>query len=82
MSNIYLVFIFCIDYWVSIVMPIVAVQQNLALQQWNIHNPSSNHPCDIIQAFNNPAWNFARMNGQKKQVAVADIFVRMGKNVL
>lgn len=67
------------DYWVSILAPVVYIENDMNIRQNNIANPGAQYPHDIIQAFNNPAWNFARIDGKKKCVQFGDVFVRMGK---
>lgn len=67
------------DYWFSIVMPIQYIENNMAITQSNIANPGMHYPHDIMQAFNNIQWNFARIDGKKKNIEVGDFFIRMGK---
>lgn len=67
------------DYWISIVAPLVYIENNMMLCQWNIQHPGALYPHDIVQAFNNRQWNFARIDGKKKKVAFGDLFIRMGK---
>lgn len=66
------------DYWLSVVIPLVYVKNNLNLSQWNIQNPGT-CPEDILQAFANPAWNFSKICGQRSVVQPADIYFRLGK---
>lgn len=72
-------------WWFDIAIPIVIMKNNLRLSQSNIQNPgtSAHQPHDIIQAFNQPAWDFAKMdNCSRSKAGVAEIKFSLGGTYL
>ena len=53
----------------------VDVKNNLNLTQTDVQNPAptSNAVYDIISAFNNPAWNYDKINGPTHQQGISEI---------
>ena len=71
------------DWWISVKVPVVLVENNIGLQQTGILNKGTNGPADIVQAFNQREWKFAKMkcNGQTK-AGVAEINAKVGATYL
>lgn len=63
--------------YLSAILPFVHVENNLHLQQSNIHNPGTGNPRDILQAFNQPAWHYDRIDGQQTTDHFAELRVCM-----
>ena len=74
------------DYWISIIAPIVYMQNNMHLTQAISHHPdrTQDHdgPYDIRQAFCQPSWNFARICGTMRKTQWAELRMRLGKAYL
>ena len=70
------------NWWVSVQLPIVKVTNDLNLKQHIINpgTPSDNplFPRDIIQAFNQPLWNYGKIGGKRSRVELATIWLRLG----
>lgn len=73
-------------YWVGIEFPFVNVENNLNLMQSNIQNPVPNNdgsPNDIIQAFNQSAFLFGKMQPcAKKQWGLGEFVLKFGKTYM
>jgi len=65
-------------------LPVSMVKNHINLTQANVSNPHvgeipSDMPRDIIEAFNQPSWNFSRIdNCQKKRIGVAELTIKIG----
>jgi hypothetical protein len=75
--------------WVEITVPVITVENNLNLVQQNVTGavPHTNaygqpQPQDIIQAFRQPAWDFAKIEGQRSVIRLAEINLKVGKTYL
>ncbi len=67
--------------WVGIAVPFQYVENDIQLTQLSSsHNGS--HPQDILQALNQPAWNYAKFNGNQKVAALAEIMLKLGARFL
>jgi len=68
-------------YWLSVELPIVSMTNNLRLCQNIIQpgTPAVNQPTDIIQAFNQPTWEFGKIAGPRSKLELAALKIRMGK---
>ena len=64
--------------WAAISMPIIVVKNNLHARQFNIQNPGTTFPRNILEAFSNPAWHYAKINGEMRKTGVADIKLKLG----
>jgi hypothetical protein len=65
--------------WVSIVMPVVHVENDLNLQQTIQHNaPNPGGPQDIIQAFRQPSWQYSHISGKNSLTRIAEIRLEYG----
>jgi hypothetical protein len=67
------------SYWLDICMPIVVTDHSLNLEQ-NVVNAPANPggPENIVQAFKQPAWCYARIDGSTKEVRLAQIKLSAG----
>lgn len=72
------------DSWVSISLPFIAVQNNMNLRQHNVSGVGANNefPRDIIQAFNQPCWQYGRIVCERTAVRLAEINIKLGKTYL
>lgn len=67
------------NWWLTIRLPVVMVENNINIRQEGVQYPGTSFPKDIIQAFNQPNWRFAKMNPQgQSKVGVAEINVQLG----
>lgn len=72
------------DWWVTVRMPFVMVENNLNLRQYGIMTSPADHgPKDIIQAFNQPAWKYAKMSPVSKSAGgLAEINILVGSTLV
>ena len=67
------------DMYIKILMPVTVVKNNIHLTECNVSNPNTTFPQTIIQAFNQPSWQFSRIeNCQKKKVGVSELTIKLG----
>jgi len=66
-------------YWLGVAIPVIGAENRLNLCQNNIKNPGSTFPHDIVEAFCQPCWNFAKVCGTRSSIGVADIEIRAGR---
>jgi len=67
------------DMYIMILLPISMVKNRINLTQTNVMNEGTTFPRNIIEAFNQPSWNFSRIdNCQKKKVGVAELTIKLG----
>jgi hypothetical protein len=67
------------DMYILFLLPVSVVKNNINLTQTDVQNPQTEFPQDIIQAFNQPSWNFSRIdNCQKKKIGVAELTIKFG----
>ena len=69
------------DWYLSIVVPVVAVDNDLRLTQRDVINKGTN-PADIIEAFKQPEWQFSRIEGERSRLGVAEIKVLLGSSYM
>lgn len=70
--------------WVAAELPVMWVENDINLSQRIIEPAPQNPelPQDICQAFNQPAWCFAKMNGKMKETKLAEVRLVLGRNYL
>jgi hypothetical protein len=67
------------DMYIKILMPVSVVKNNIHLTETNVSNPGTNFPQNIIQAFNQPSWEFSRIsNCQDKKIGIAELTIKVG----
>jgi hypothetical protein len=68
------------DYWISVTMPVLFVENNINICQSGIvpGSPTTGQPVDIIQAFNQQAWGYAKMDGKDRQARAAELRFTLG----
>lgn len=72
-------------FWVSIAAPVQFVENDISISQMTAQNPNPNpepQPQDIIEALNQPNWNYGKFGGQEKEVALAEVFLKLGARFL
>jgi len=67
------------DMYISIIMPVASVSNDLNLTQSQISNEGETFPQNIIQAFNQPSWMWGKIaTCKKKRTEVAEIKILLG----
>ncbi len=67
------------DMYISLLIPFASVANDLNITQTNVSNEGSTFPEDIIQAFNQPAWNYGKIAPCKKhRNELAEIKILLG----
>lgn len=66
--------------WIDIQAPITEVKNNMNLTQWNVQNaaPDTTPVNNIITAFDNPAWQYSKINGQSKKIGLSELRLAVG----
>ena len=71
------------DMFLTIYMPISETENQINLCQGNVTNPQETFPQDILEAFNQPSWEYSRIcNKQKKEVGVAELRIKLGTSYI
>lgn len=74
------------NWFLEIQMPIVHVTNHMNLTQFIIQegtpSPFPDAPRDIIQAFNQPAWCFSKIQCKSSALELAAIFLRLGSKFM
>jgi len=65
-------------FWFEISLPIVVVENNMNLCQCDVFNRADQFPRDILNAFNQSSWRYAKINGKISHVDLAPIRIRFG----
>jgi hypothetical protein len=70
--------------WLTFYLPVLIVRNNLQLCQYDARGTqnSPGKPATIQQAFNQKSWHFARINGERTHVRLAEIRMTLGKTYL
>lgn len=67
------------DMYISIIMPVETVENNINLTQTNVLNEGTTFPQDIIQAFDQPSWLWGKMSPcKKRRTELAEIKILVG----
>lgn len=65
--------------FIDFTVPFVYVENNLHLTQTNVTNPSTTFPHDILEAFNQPQWNFGKISPKARSlVNFAEVEMKLG----
>jgi len=67
------------DYWLTVEIPLITVKNDINLRQHGVHNLGSEKPRDILEAFNQQAWSYAKMGPGQLDIGIGDIAFRFGK---
>lgn len=70
------------DYWISLTVPVFLVKNDLNLRQQSVSSRAVNPPRDIIEAFNQKAWKFGKVNGERSEIGITSFDIRIGKTYL
>ncbi|MFZ5953995.1 MAG: hypothetical protein ACOYT8_02715 [Candidatus Dependentiae bacterium] len=71
------------DAWVSFTAPIVAVDNNINLRQFDVNGLGDCPAQDIISAFNQPAWRYAKIRPTgHSRLGLAELTIRFGRAYL
>ena len=68
-------------FWVNISLPFIVVENSLNLSQWGVYESvaePNHHPKDIIEAFNQRSWHYAKINGKMSRFNLAPIEIKLG----
>lgn len=74
-----------LDYfWVGMTLPIAEVKNNMNIRQYELANTSTSYvtPGNIIDAFNQTAWDFAKIDGEHKKSGLATCKLTLGALML
>lgn len=64
--------------WFTALLPITHVANNITIMQWNVHNTGTGVAYDIISAFKQPDWCFAKMDGKQSVTTVPELTLKVG----
>lgn len=70
-----------LDYfWFSFTLPVLTVKNNMNIRQGELSNTgtSFSSPHDIVQAFNQCEWQFAKINGEMKKTGYGEFKCKLG----
>ncbi len=68
------------DYWVSVYLPFISVENDLNLSQRDVFNKGTqSQPRDIIEAFRQKEWRFGKIDGERSTFEIAELNVKFGK---
>lgn len=70
--------------WLTVYLPILIVRNRLQLCQYDVRGTQGEpgQPTSIQQAFNQPAWHFARIGRERTHTRLAEIRLSLGKTYL
>ncbi|HEV2601608.1 MAG TPA: hypothetical protein VGT41_04875 [Candidatus Babeliales bacterium] len=68
--------------WINIQAPLVWVQNNMRLEQFDVINSGSENPKDIVQALRQPGWDYAKICGKKSHTGLAEVNFKFGRTFL
>jgi hypothetical protein len=67
------------DMYILFLLPVCVTKNNINLTQCNVTNENTEFPHNIIEAFNQPNWNFSRIdNCQHRKAGVAELTIKLG----
>lgn len=67
------------DMYILFLLPVCVTKNNINLIQCNVTNENTQFPHNIIEAFNQPNWNFSRIsNCQHRKAGVAELTIKLG----
>lgn len=67
------------DMYILFLLPVGMVKNNINLIQCDVTGESEEFPRNIIEAFNQPTWNFSRItNCQHRKAGVAELTIKLG----
>jgi len=67
------------DMYISVIAPFCSVSNNLHLRQFNVANQGTQFPRNIIEAFNQPSWEFGKINPRsKRRTNLAELKILLG----
>jgi hypothetical protein len=71
------------DMYITFQIPVSKTENDINLTQTNVMNPATVFPEDILQAFNQPTWEFSRItNCQKDRIGVAEFRIKIGTSYI
>jgi len=67
------------DMYITIIAPFISVTNNLNLAEFNVAHPGTSFPRTIIEAFNQPSWEFGKINPKtKRRTNLAELKILLG----
>jgi len=66
-------------FWLGIAVPVIGAENKLNLEQWNVRNPNTQFPHDIVEAFCQPRWNFDKICCSRSTIGAAEVNLRVGR---
>jgi hypothetical protein len=68
--------------WVSMSIPVLAVENNLRFRQFDVVNPGTEFPRNLLEAFSNPEWQYDKFGRSKTKVGAGEIRLNFGTTFL
>jgi len=65
-------------FWFSAIFPLVYVQNNMNLCQFDVFNQGQDCPKDIVEAFRQCDWRFSKIGGKQSRFSVTPIEIKFG----
>ncbi len=70
------------DWYLSIIVPFMVVDNDLRLTQANVINKPTQSPQDIIEAFQQRDWKFHRIEGERSRFGAGEIKIILGSSYM
>ncbi|MFI5332996.1 MAG: hypothetical protein ACHQVS_02755, partial [Candidatus Babeliales bacterium] len=68
--------------WVTVSIPVVHVENNIQLSEFNVNGNGTAYPNTIAQAFSQPTYLYAKICGKNSITQLADLTIRLGRTFL
>jgi len=67
-------------FWINIALPLVVVENNMNISQFDVFNKGclNDQPKDLIEAFRQKDWMYAKINGKSSVFSPAPLMIRLG----
>ena len=75
----------CVHPWLQVFVPVIHVEHKLHFKEKVLSSVEGQAPsfANATEAFNNPAWNYGKLNNCKhKKTGVDDVSIKLGANVI
>jgi hypothetical protein len=68
------------DWWVQLTVAAAHVENNLNISQDNVQNAAAStlNVYDIVTAFNNPDWNYLKVDGKQEKTSLSEVRFAIG----
>jgi hypothetical protein len=69
-------------WWLDLQLPFVMMRNSMQLEQHDVSHPGTDYPSDIVQAFAQPAWHYAKIAGPMKRMQFSQLTIDIGFDYL